>query len=295
MNRTFKVGLLYIILMIGMEIGGVILKLPPNVNLYFGQYITIALPVVILAVLFRVDLKERFKFNKIKLKTIPYLIIIFLAALPITTFMANLTTFLFGLKTDGIDAFVGGLSVAPYQKLFILAITPAICEELMFRGLLLDKKSGLNMHALAILSGVMFALFHVGYDQLLYTFALGVIYAYVAIITKSIFSTMLLHFINNGFGTIIEMIFGKLEATEVVAENAITISSLLPQLGVAVLGLIIIIVILKRLIKIYEYNDKKRIEENLDDVKSFNKKSKLITFLPQLVMLAYVIVVNVIL
>lgn len=33
-----------------------------------------------------------------------------------------------------------------------------------------DTKSGVNTHGLAILGGLMFGLFHVGYDQVFYTF-----------------------------------------------------------------------------------------------------------------------------
>ncbi|MCH4886375.1 CPBP family intramembrane metalloprotease [Acidaminobacter sp. JC074] len=294
MNRIFKIGIIYLILSLILESSSLLLgALPPSVTIYFGQYITILFPVIIIAFAFKVD-KYRFKLKSFKLTTIPYLLVIFLAALPINGFLGSLTTFIFGENPNGIMAFTESLTVLPHQELFIMALTPAICEEMMFRGLLLDKKSGLNMHGLALLSGLMFSLFHVGYDQLIYTFALGVIFAYAAIISGSIFPAMILHFLNNGFGTILTMIIGPVEATEPVVNEVVTLASLLPWFLAALLGGTIIVFVYRKLISLYDYDDKRRLEANKDDLDLLNTEPKFITYTPQTVMFLYVIIANLI-
>lgn len=292
MNKILKSTLLFLGLMVILEMSSVLTSLlPPKVMLYFGQFIVILTPVIILALLMKLNMKERFKLHKFKPSTVLYCFVLFIALLPISGFIGSLTTYIFGQNANGIDAYIKGLEVSGLMQWFIIAVTPAICEEMMFRGLLLDKKMGLNIHFMAILSGLTFAMFHVGFDQLFYTFPLGMVFAYVTLITGSIFPAMLMHLFNNSLGSLVQLIPAGPE--EAVAEEAISLMGLLPMFAVAVAAGFFVAFLLKKLSKSYKYDDKARLQENKEDLALYKGTSRLLTYLPLLVVMGYVLVINI--
>lgn len=89
--------------------------------------------------------------------------------------------------------------------LFVLALSPAICEEALFRGAIL---SGLRRHlpswALLIAVGFLFGLAHLSVHRLLITGLSGVVLAFIVLRSGSIFPGMLAHFIVNASSILIE-------------------------------------------------------------------------------------------
>lgn len=88
---------------------------------------------------------------------------------------------------------------------FCLAITPAICEELFFRGYFFSAlKAEAKGWTTILLSGVIFGLFHVilgsgaQVERLFSTSLLGCVLAWVAWRTGSVVPSMILHLIHNG-------------------------------------------------------------------------------------------------
>ena len=82
-------------------------------------------------------------------------------------------------------------------SIFSLAILPAICEELLFRGLIFK---GLKAHgnAFAILiSSLFFALFHMSIDQLVYPFLFGMLLSCIMAKENNILYTIIMHLTNN--------------------------------------------------------------------------------------------------
>jgi sodium transport system permease protein len=82
--------------------------------------------------------------------------------------------------------------------LFTIAVLPAICEEVLFRGVLL-RGLATRFHApLAIaLSAAVFSGYHMNLVQLLPTFTLGLVFGVIALRAASAVPTMLAHLLNN--------------------------------------------------------------------------------------------------
>ena len=79
-----------------------------------------------------------------------------------------------------------------------MAVLPAICEELIFRGLILKGlQQKFAPHVSVVLSAVMFTLLHGSLQQTVYQFILGMLLGYAMHYGKSIVYPMLLHFVNN--------------------------------------------------------------------------------------------------
>ena len=81
--------------------------------------------------------------------------------------------------------------------LIVVAILPAVMEELVFRGVLLNGLKSFKAVGAVLLCGALFSLYHRNPAQTLYQFCCGVAFALVAIRSGSIFPTVLSHFINN--------------------------------------------------------------------------------------------------
>ncbi len=77
------------------------------------------------------------------------------------------------------------------------AILPAIFEEALFRGILLNCFNGMKGIFAVLISALIFALYHQSLTQFLYQFIYGVALGYLAILAKSIIPCILAHFLNN--------------------------------------------------------------------------------------------------
>jgi sodium transport system permease protein len=83
-------------------------------------------------------------------------------------------------------------------SLFLFAFTPAVCEEVLFRGLILRGLLTRLSPATAIaLCGAMFGLFHIDVYRLLPTALLGVMLSFIAWRSGSLLPSIAAHFLNN--------------------------------------------------------------------------------------------------
>ena len=82
--------------------------------------------------------------------------------------------------------------------LFVVAVLPAVTEELIFRGILLDGlKKNFPSWAAVLLCGGIFAVYHQRPEQTIYQFCCGAAYALLALRAGSVLPTVLAHFLNN--------------------------------------------------------------------------------------------------
>ena len=94
-------------------------------------------------------------------------------------------------------------NVSPGELFLFIAVAPAICEEIAFRGCFLhavqrprDRISPSLRTCLLV--GLTFGAFHFSLQRLLPTAVIGTLLTYVALKTNSLWPCMLLHFCNNG-------------------------------------------------------------------------------------------------
>ena len=82
--------------------------------------------------------------------------------------------------------------------LFAVALSPALCEEALFRGAVLSGlETKLRPWVAIVLTGLLFGIFHIYLHKILVTAALGVAISWVAWRSRSIWPGVLFHFVNN--------------------------------------------------------------------------------------------------
>lgn len=101
---------------------------------------------------------------------------------------------------------IGGLLL----NLIIIALIPAIGEELTFRGVIqqaLTRK--MSPHIAIILSAAIFSFIHFQFYGFLTRMFLGMLLGYMFYITGSLWTSILMHFLNNGSAVLIYYLNNK--------------------------------------------------------------------------------------
>ncbi len=124
-------------------------------------------------------------------------------------------------------------------SLFLFAATPAICEELFFRGLILRGLMTRMAPGTAIaLCAAMFGIYHVDVYRLIPTALLGGMLGFIAWRSGSVGPAMLAHFLNNAVLVLLGSagLDRRLDALGTPAKaGMLVVASLLVGLGVSVL------------------------------------------------------------
>ena len=90
-----------------------------------------------------------------------------------------------------------------FVNLLIAGVLPAICEELLFRGIIFQgMKERFSALASVLLNGLLFALMHQSIQQFIYPFILGCVLSVLMHRTNNLLYPILMHMANN-FMTII--------------------------------------------------------------------------------------------
>ncbi|MCM1988952.1 CPBP family intramembrane glutamic endopeptidase [Oceanirhabdus seepicola] len=194
------------------------------------------------------------KFKPLKMSALLIIPLIWICMLPLDITIISTYEALFG---DELSTLITSNTVTnPWMLILLTAVTPAVFEELVMRGIILDGYRNKKVHIAAIMNGLIFGMMHLNTFQFTHTFATGIVMTYLVYITGSIFSSMLLHFINNSFPVFIE-IFSNPAVSE-TTEVASTTSSfeLFMMFILALIGLFITFKLFKKLCKIYDVNIK---------------------------------------
>lgn len=124
-----------------------------------------------------------------------------------------------------------------------IAIMPAIFEELFFRKSLIDLSRNFGEKFAVVFSSLVFAVSHLNFSQAIFAFLMGLVLGTLYVKTKSMKYNCLLHFFNNGYAAIGEiLLFNNLELSAYIFEITILVV-------IAFSVLILIVELLKKIQK----------------------------------------------
>lgn len=208
-----------------------------NVNitrliLIFAQFMFILFPAVVLVMLQGNNLKETFRLRKPKMSVFLFAVIGIIAIQPfLQVFLYYQNEIIFSLPFgkeiitklkdlfDMLESSMQKLVIAKSFTEFILiviviAVTPAICEEFLFRGLVFKNFENIIPASKAIFfTGLLFALFHFHPFNLIPLTVLGIFLTYIVYHSGSIYTAVFCHFLNNFMSALAVYVFGA-DSTE---------------------------------------------------------------------------------
>ena len=163
-------------------------------------------PFVLYMLFIRVTPKQVIKtvnFSKISVSTVVISvglgIIIFLMNIVVSSIFSGVLTFT-GYRTP---LTFEAQSVPSYSltsffvNVFLVAILPAICEEFLHRGILLQGTKHIGFKKAIIISSVCFGLIHFNISQVSYAIVLGLVLGFASVVAKNLWVPIIMHFTNN--------------------------------------------------------------------------------------------------
>lgn len=138
-------------------------------------------------------------------------LLLVLGGAPVAWLLAWLQTFVLPVPFEWLEALERFLSARDLARLvwllLVVALTPAVCEEVVFRGVLLSGTRGaMSLRSAVLLNAVVFGAFHLSYEtaiRFLPTAWVGLLLAWAVARTGSIWTSVLMHFVNNGLVVLI--------------------------------------------------------------------------------------------
>ena len=207
----------------------------PNVKmtrviLAFGQFMFILAPTIFFARLQSGNLKSIFRLNRPKFSL---LLLAILGIIMIQPFLQGYMYFqelainsipfirdtlkplqeVFDSFETGTMKIVQAHSVFEFAVVvFVICVTPAICEEALFRGFSLSNIIKISRPAKAIFTtGFLFAFYHFQPFNLIPLVILGCFLGFIVYYSNSIYVGVLCHFLNNFFASYFLYKYGKEE------------------------------------------------------------------------------------
>lgn len=161
--------------------------------------------------------------------------IMVLSALGINSISAIIQDFL-GIE---FTSAVGDIKLNGFKEIFLgvisVAVVPAIVEETVIRGIVMQPLRKFGDKFAIITSAVFFACMHGNMVQIPYTVVGGLLLGYLAVATGSLWPSIILHFVNNLYSVVV------IATNDNLGENASVLAVVLMLIffiAVGVIGLI---------------------------------------------------------
>ncbi len=168
-------------------------------GLLITEYLIIFMPILLFLKLNNYSISHTFRLNKVNFKQILLTILIVLSSYPVAVFFNFIGLTLLNRFTQ-IRPNPIPIPSNPREYILgflIIALTPGICEEVMFRGLIMTSYDSFGRKKAIIYSAILFGIFHFNAQNLLGPIYLGLLFGIIAYKTDSIYPTIIGHTANN--------------------------------------------------------------------------------------------------
>ena len=191
-----------------------------------------------------------FGYRKISKKTFMYCIILGIIAFIINVGVSsvwNIFLYLAGYSSRGSGSSLQYKSIIDLiVSLISTAFLPAMCEEFLHRGLFQSMVAKEKGFISAILTGILFGLYHLNIYQTGYAAVLGIVMGLIAYYSKSIWPAVIMHFMNNAINVFLSYFSSIFPKIDTMFENIfalLTGNSTMLLISTIILGIIYMLLI----------------------------------------------------
>lgn len=189
---------LIVLLLAIIYLGGMISMRNQFIGTAIIQLMIVAVPLA-LTWYMKSDVKKLFSLQKPRKKTIAGSILLYIGTYLVMFMLSIVLSKLLPSHLEGLEMAFEEMMKQPFVLLvLVIAVMPAIGEELLFRGLVFGSMRHKYKVGWAIFfSALLFGAYHTNLVKLIPTGLLGACFAYIVYKSGSIFISMFLHFTNN--------------------------------------------------------------------------------------------------
>lgn len=174
-------------------------------SLWFNIVSSVLVPIVLIVIFFTYNKIHKIGFSACNVKKISAkntvlsiiipVVCVFCCIYLITAVDNGLVKLGYDLTSTGLPLTNAGWYIL---NILLLAVLPAIAEELIFRGIIFNGlRRNMSDAGAIFLSAFLFMLMHGNIEQMIYPFILGLVFAWLVMRTGSIVSSIIAHFVNN--------------------------------------------------------------------------------------------------
>lgn len=183
-------------------------------EMYFLQGICSIFGFFIIGIIYskivKLNLNNTLVFQKVSFKETALLVMAGMGICMLANFVTSIlqSNFsIFGMENTSSINMTGDSFMKNIMQFIIIAVAPALCEEFLFRGIILGtlRKHGDNLAIFG--SALLFGLMHGNLTQIPFAFMLGIAFGFITVKTNSMLPAILLHFFNNGFAVIVSVLY----------------------------------------------------------------------------------------
>lgn len=196
---------LVVALLLMVYLGGIMSLSHPVMGVVVPQFFIGVLP-VLACIYIKGNAREIFKLNIPKGKDLLGSVCLYLGAGSLSLLISNLLSMAFPDNSQGLNEeyakLLDGISFVP--ALLLIALVPAVCEELMFRGYMFTAfRQKMSLPKAIFFVSVLFGISHMSLIKIIPTAVLGAALAYAIYKADSIAASSLIHFLNNAVSVFI--------------------------------------------------------------------------------------------
>lgn len=249
-----------------------------------GEVVPILLPAVAGVLIFRKNLRPSLGLNPVSPGNMVLAIFITLLIMPANMLLNALNMWLvkvvFGRNIPAeipVPETTGEL----VASLLVIGLAAAVCEEIFFRGALLNSMRKLGRTGMFIVVSMIFAAFHFNIEQFLGIFTLSLFITYVVYRTGSVFIGVAAHFTNNAAAVLLSHFASGMAETAAAVEPDMEMPAggqLAVLLAVAVLSL----TLAGALIYVFHQRTRRTV---MEDGTSRLKSGDVVSYIPGLVIM----------
>lgn len=193
----------------------------------------------------KINIKSVLRLNPISTFTLLIVILISICSHYVLSSLNMIIAYFFEIFTE-----IQSMGITPASNIleliisiFVFALIPSICEELLHRGIMLNAYERRGTIKAIIISAILFGVFHYDVRSFLSPIIFGIILGYIVVKTDSIFAAIAAHFVNNIFTEIAQFI----ENTYSLNSVSITMEQIFINIPSVIVSLVILLAALKLL------------------------------------------------
>lgn len=163
----------------------------------FQDFIAFVIPVCIFLFFSKQKITDLVPHEKIDFKNVIYIVGLAILVMPLMNILGAIASIF--VSTSVSDVIINDINELSFPLgLISLAVLPAICEEVVFRGIVMTGYKKVSPFVAILISSLFFGFMHQNLYQFSYAALTGVFLGFLVYFTNSIYASILAHFIING-------------------------------------------------------------------------------------------------
>ncbi|MCR3954829.1 MAG: CPBP family intramembrane metalloprotease [Gudongella sp.] len=219
-----EVNILFLVLgLVLLIFGSMVQQRDLYIGILITEYILILVPNLVYLKARGYSLRKALGLHPITVRQIIQIFFIMIFAYPMAVFLNYIVLIMVNSVSPAMPIGVPvPTSLTDYLiGLLVIAVTPGICEEVMFRGTMQSAYTRMGDKQAILISALLFGMFHFNLLNLLGPLFLGIVLGIIRYKTNSLYGSILGHTINNGIAlTLGFLLTGFTENIQEITEQA---------------------------------------------------------------------------